>query len=1073
MTDAPATALPDEDRFDLRNWRVATGEWVDRDIVPRPGLPTERPFKPVAGMTEHWRRVGFEGRMPYFRAAAASPKSDPAMAAALEAYLDGEPDPLGAAAAFEIAFAIGTSLWSMPDYVQFDAWLGEHGPEFAVRAVLEQCTIRVVGERTGTPFNSYMTDHETPVLEPHPVEPIGAQWGRGLESHRVREMLAALPEPEYRRYRAVFENLSRNHRQRVTRAFCMPTERDWVDQACAEWSEWTFEDRGAEHKLLASVTSTDQLAAAGLTVLNRWNRSMFTLGSLIEGLGVDAAPIMVETAIRDRAPEWDRVLKAVLATLPHDAAVEYLLTGMVADRTASLAHAAAERFPRRTLRAIARLAEDASPSLRSRFAYLVTSLPVLRESAYAAAEPPVREAIDRLLNLDGSPPEAEPGDLPEFLADPPWKTKRPKRKRLTAAVAPLEEVVLRWVDGERERWADWGKGVEETQHQLAESGVEAVPKVLAALAGYPRLHRSLPPVGGVEAARLAADWLLRLRSTRLGVMTWLARHGVDAATWLVPDAVGGAGKPRKAAETMLRQVAHSHGDAAVLDAAQQYGEAAVAAVAEILAADPLDLDGRKAPRVPDWVEPILGTPVLLRGRERRLPRAATEQLVGAMMLDSLSIPYAGLDIAKEHCDAASLRELSWAVFESWSLAGAPTKDAWAFTQLARFADDETVERLETLIGRWPGEGFTKRAVNGLEVLGAIGSEAALRVVFAVQKSANSKPLKEAAGEQAALIALGMGLDAEGLADRLVPDFELGEEGTLDLDYGSQNDGSQGSGPRQFKVGFDERLRPFVIDGRGKVRRSLPKPAEGDDPEAAAEAGKRFALLKKGLKSVATEQVKRLELAMVDGRTWSVPEFQRHLVDHALMWHLTKRLVWQCTSATGTTAFRLAEDRTWTDADENVIAPPEDARIRISHPALLENELPAWIELFADYEVIQPFEQLMHSVSILSEAEKAAGRLTRFEGEESTTGALFGLTRRDWHPLRHPGTGWTSGLVRRLRGGGAVRVELEPGFGGGYYFDAEEVQTVKEVRLPDHPMDPVTLSAVIQTLARATKTEIPN
>ncbi|MCP2094740.1 hypothetical protein LV78_002716 [Actinosynnema pretiosum] len=52
----------------------------------------------------------------------------------------------------------------------------------------------------------------------------------------------------------------------------------------------------------------------------------------------------------------------------------------------------------------------------------------------------------------------------------------------------------------------------------------------------------------------------------------------------------------------------------------------------------------------------------------------------------------------------------------------------------------------------------------------------------------------------------------------MPTFDLDEESALLLDYG----------PRLFSVGFDEALRPFVLDEHGKRLKALPKPGAKDD-----------------------------------------------------------------------------------------------------------------------------------------------------------------------------------------------------------------------------------------------------
>jgi hypothetical protein len=974
MTDVQ---LPNEEPDAAKPWLDYRGSFR-LSPSPRRGLPSAKAYEPNPDMPGHWRHVrGLqEGRIS---TVLNSPATDPAIAAALRAYLDGEPDPLGAAAAFETACAFMSLYDVTKHWYQFDAWTDEHGPEFAACATLEQCAIRVIGEQSGKYLYRPRYEVDSPAVAFAPARAANEQWGRGPESFRLRGMLSVLPEAEYRRYRELFEPLGRNHRQRLVRAFAMPTEQDWVDEVCAEWPDLDYRGWGAQDLIAGTVSTLDQLRTAGVTAFGSRSAHNPTIGSAVEMFGVGAVPILFGT-LRTSESKWmgNGSIHEVLSGLPHDEAVEYLLRNMVTETTFPLVPAMAERFPRRTLRVVAAICGDVDAMLRSRFAHLVATVPML-EAARDVAEPEVQDAIERLMELDGAPPET--ADLPEFLATPPWKRKGAKRKKLVVEVGPVGEDGLLWLDGEQEAWREG----DEVQRRLAEADDPA--DVLASLAKTPNLHRALPPITGVTAARLAADWLVRLRSTRLSVGRWLDRHGLDAAAWLVPDAVGKAPKPRKAAEAVLRDISRRFGDEAVIAAAAAYAEEAAASVAEILAVDPLDLDGRKAPKVPAWAEPVLRMPVLLRGGKARLPREAVEHVVGAMALDSPAIPYAGIDIVKEHCDPASLSALSWAVLESWTINDAPAKDTWALTQLARFADADAVARLEGLIRAWPDQNFSKRALNGLEVLGSIESEEALRAVHRLTRFRGSKAVKAAAVNQVELVAAGLGLDAEQLADRLVPE--------------------------------------------------------------------------QGPSSVTAEQVKRLEKAMVNGRTWTVGEFRTNLVAHPLLWELVRRLVWQC----GPVAFRLAEDRTLADVEDEAIDLPDDAQVRLSHPVLLGDALGTWVQSFTDYEVLQPFDQLARAPHTATAAETAAGRLTRFEGRKAKTGPLHGLTRGEWTAVR--ADNWTNALERRLPGGGAVHVVLAPGFGGGPYFDAEAVQVLEAVRLPPE-IDAVALAEVIADLGKVAK-----
>ncbi|MFV2180020.1 DUF4132 domain-containing protein, partial [Actinomadura sp. LOL_011] len=302
--------------------------------------------------------------------------------------------------------------------------------------------------------------------------------------------------------------------------------------------------------------------------------------------------------------------------------------------------------------------------------------------------------------------------------------------------------------------------------------------------------------------------------------------------------------------------------------------------------------------------------------------------------------YAGVGVVRELCDPVSLAEFGWALFRWWDVRGASSAENWALTQLGLLGDDGTVRRLTPVIRAWPGEGGHAKAVAGLDVLAAIGTGTALMHLNSIAQRVKFKGLKGRAQEKIEEVAAGLELTAEQLADRLVPDFGLDASGTLTLDYG----------PRAFVVAFDEQLKPTITDDDGKPRKSLPKPGAKDDPDLAPAASKRFAALKKDLRTVAADQLARLERAMVARRRWPVAEFRELLAGHPLLRHLVRRLVWVADDGP---VFRVAEDGTFADAADDAIVLPGTARVGVAHPLDLGGDLPAWSEVFADYEILQP------------------------------------------------------------------------------------------------------------------------
>ncbi|MGH3243902.1 MAG: DUF4132 domain-containing protein [Spirillospora sp.] len=480
--------------------------------------------------------------------------------------------------------------------------------------------------------------------------------------------------------------------------------------------------------------------------------------------------------------------------------------------------------------------------------------------------------------------------------------------------------------------------------------------------------------------------------------------------------------------------------------------------------DAVDLPGALAGRPGrgakvDWADPTLLPRIRTRDRDRVLPMSATRCLLNLLAKGEDEVA-----AVREFCDRHSLAEFSWALFQRWFALGASTRHKWAMAQLGLIGDDTTVRRLSPLIKIWPGESRSARATAALDVLVRIGSDVALTHLFELTRRGKYKSLKATALRKIDEIAAARGITQDALADRAVPDFGLDARGVLVLDYG----------PRRFTVTFDEQLAPLVVEPNGKVRKSVPKPGPKDDPALAPAAHTLFTGLKKDLRTIADQEIKRLELAMTTRRTWTPGDFRTLLVAHPLLGHIVRRLVW--ITDTGA-AFRVAEDRTYADVKDDPFTPAPDARIGIAHPVLLDGDLGAWSELFADYEILQPFEQLGRPVHRLTADERAAHRLARVEGLVLPYGKAKGHSQGRWESVNEDGEfagGW---LTRRDPAGVYVVANLSPGLYAYMYGEGEDqkITTLWASRapartprasLPLGEVDPVTMSEAIHDLVRS-------
>lgn len=555
---------------------------------------------------------------------------------------------------------------------------------------------------------------------------------------------------------------------------------------------------------------------------------------------------------------------------------------------------------------------------------------------------------------------------------------------------------------------------------------------LAGMSGFLHSFSRYPQEGFAVANYFAATELApavarafnKLKTLRQDARSWLLKYPQHAITGLLPAALGKTGEAQDNARVALRMLTENGHQPLLQEIARRYNQPEVTdAVNALLALDPLDNHPTKIPTLPTFYQPSLWTRPLLKANAQSLPDSALLHLGEMLRFPQEEALYPGLLQVKDACTTDSLAEFAWDLFTAWQTAGAPSKESWAFTALGVLGNDDTARKLTPLIRAWPGESQHKRATVGLDILAAIGSDIALMQLNGIAQKLKFKALQERAKEKIANIAESRELTVAELEDRLAPDLGLDDNGSLLLDFG----------PRQFTVSFDETLKPFVRDASGSRLKDLPKPNKSDDELQANNAVNRYKLLKKDARTVAAQQVARLESAMCLRRRWSPENFQLFLVEHPLVRHLTRRLIWGVYSAENQllACFRVAEDNSYSTADDDLFTLPE-GDISIGIPHVLEispTDAAAFGQLFADYELLPPFRQLDRNSYALTEAERNASELTRWAGRKCPSGRVMGLANKGWMRGEPQDGGWIGWMIKPL-GRWSLIMEIDEGFAVG-------------------------------------------
>jgi hypothetical protein len=1086
-------------------------------VHPRRGGGVVRPFAVDPQAPALRDRIRAEQQRRIARVLAAPSSSEEVRAAATE-WLAGGDSPVGAAAVAAIAAGDRASGGLFAD-----VWISEHGLRFAAIAAVEMASLVFVDDN-GAPTLWYHSSSEVGIRHLRSGE---EALGRGDADVllRVRAAVAAAPDDEFEQVvtalTAYRDGLPGG---RVATSVLVPRPA-WVAADVAETA--ASGDAGLAQMLL-HATGDPAEARRLAEIPDPWNMHVDRdlVFTLLDGVGPSVLPTLLHWLDRGvmqvSGAGAERWLFSVVATIPGDDVMTALLT-RAGNRGAKAALLeAAERFPARAMRILAE--QDAGDLLRL---HTVHHLDLVDE-VLPLLSPVAADRVRAVVESSGEVAIAPMPAVPPVLADPPWKSRKKAAKPpvvpgLTCTDAPA----VSWLPGERQQWAerdsyhvepatDWPAMAEKVLdgtiqryrvgklfcHAPEEIARAAIVRwqptadwfasswlaVAASRLGTDALHpiltlaRSAPgdyapllmPFTSTEVATLMADWSARLKSVRRLAQGWLLRHPAAAARALIPAALGRAGVTRRQAERALLLL-HANGHTSVVrEAAAGYGPQAADGVESLFTADPLTALPGRMPTPPAWAVPGVLPPVPLRGGAGALPAEAVTHLVQILMISRSDEPYAGLELVRQAVEPDGLAEFGWALFRMWQSTGGIAKDGWVLDAVALTGTDEIADRITPLILAWPSEGWHAKAVAGLSVLAGIGTDGALMHLHRISQKAKSTPLRTAAAARIGEVADALGLTADELADRLVPDFGLDADGSLRLDYG----------PRQFVVGFDEQLRPFVADGAGKRLKELPKPGTRDDASLGEAAYQRFSALKRAVRKISAEQVRRLEQAMVAGRRWTGADFRRLFVEHPLMWHIGRRLVWARFDGSGAVvgSLRIAEDRSFAGVDDEPVVVGDDDVIGVAHPVRLgAADLTGWAEVFADYEILQPFPQLGRPVHELTETERGAGRLHRFEGVTVPTTKVLTLDRRGWHRHEPVNAGIQAGFDRVIGPGQVLTVHLDPGIVGQVGFHAKQSLVAVYLHdgsagpwdltdartLPLGGLDPVSVSEILRDLTDVT------
>ncbi|PWK15771.1 DUF4132 domain-containing protein [Tumebacillus permanentifrigoris] len=337
---------------------------------------------------------------------------------------------------------------------------------------------------------------------------------------------------------------------------------------------------------------------------------------------------------------------------------------------------------------------------------------------------------------------------------------------------------------------------------------------------------------------------------------------------------------------------------------------------------------------------------------------------------------------------SDVQDLARATFEAWVQAEYEAKKKWVITLAVFSGDSQLLHQLETLVEAWPKQKRGALSSYALRVMALTGGQEPLLLVNTFRRKSKIKLVKEGAEESFLAAAGALGLDVDGLTDRMVPTLGFDAAGEQVLDYGT----------RTFRLRLTPTLDLVVVDERGKQFKNLPKPSQKDD-EAQAEAAKEFfKALKKQLRALYKAQAARYELAMVKERMWTRELWSKLFVENPILMKFATALLWGLYEEGALQqSFRYLADGTCRTLDGATFEAQEGSVIGLVHPLeITEEERVQWLRQFEADELKAPFEQLSRLVYHITDEERAGTQIERYHGVTISSHTLFNrLTKLGW------------------------------------------------------------------------------
>ncbi len=202
-----------------------------------------------------------------------------------------------------------------------------------------------------------------------------------------------------------------------------------------------------------------------------------------------------------------------------------------------------------------------------------------------------------------------------------------------------------------------------------------------------------------------------------------------------------------------------------------------------------------------------------------------------------------------------------------------------------------------------------------------------------------------------------GITTEDLQEGAVPTFGLDTDGTRTE--------SLGEFTAILKVIGSDCVELTWIKSGGKAQRSVPQSVKDGHPEQLKELKRAV----KEIERILPAQRDRIEQFFLQPRSWSFATWRQRYLDHPLIMHLARRLIWHFQDGDRRIQGGLLDGRIVDADDQPIDGIGDQTKVELWHPIGISPEsVLAWRRWLERHRITQPFKQAHREVYILTDAE---------------------------------------------------------------------------------------------------------